>query len=195
MTRTLLVLLGPPAVGKMTVGRQLETAVGFPLFHNHMTIEVVLPMFPFGTPPFSRLVNSFRAQVFDEVSKSDLPGFTFTYTCAFDQPEEINYLATIHDRFSSQGWRVCFVELRADQKTRLRRNSLPDRIQAKPSKRDLLFARRNLLEMDEQYTLNSTDTLPFGEHIIVDNQQTTADQAATLIVDRLGLTRIAPLTP
>jgi shikimate kinase len=35
----LVILFGPPAVGKMTVGQQLANLTGFKLFHNHMTIE------------------------------------------------------------------------------------------------------------------------------------------------------------
>ena len=51
----LLVLFGPPSVGKMTVGRALAAASDFRLFHNHMTIEPMLETFDFGTPGFNVL--------------------------------------------------------------------------------------------------------------------------------------------
>ena len=35
----LVVLVGPPAVGKMTVGHALAARTGLRLFHNHHTIE------------------------------------------------------------------------------------------------------------------------------------------------------------
>jgi shikimate kinase len=41
----LVILFGPPAVGKMTVGQQLANLTGFKLFHNHMTIELALNFF------------------------------------------------------------------------------------------------------------------------------------------------------
>ncbi|MBC8077907.1 MAG: hypothetical protein H7Y32_17655, partial [Chloroflexales bacterium] len=47
-----VLIFGPPAVGKMTVGHELARPTGLKLFHNHMTIDLVLPFFPFGTPPF-----------------------------------------------------------------------------------------------------------------------------------------------
>lgn len=50
--KKLLILFGPPAVGKMTVGKELSALTGMKLFHNHMTIELVLPFFEFGTPPY-----------------------------------------------------------------------------------------------------------------------------------------------
>jgi shikimate kinase len=51
----LVILFGPPAVGKMTVGQELAKATGLKLFHYHVTIELVLNFFEFGTKEFSRL--------------------------------------------------------------------------------------------------------------------------------------------
>lgn len=52
----LVFVVGPPAVGKMTVGRELAARTGLVLFHNHHTIDLVLRFFPYGTPPYQRLV-------------------------------------------------------------------------------------------------------------------------------------------
>ena len=59
-------VFGPPAVGKMTVGRALAARTGYKLLHNHMTVEPVLEIFEFGSPPFGRLVNEFRRRVIEE---------------------------------------------------------------------------------------------------------------------------------
>ena len=45
----LVCVIGPPAVGKMTVGRAVCELTGFRLFHNHMSIEPLLGVFDFGT--------------------------------------------------------------------------------------------------------------------------------------------------
>jgi hypothetical protein len=52
----LVFIVGPPAVGKMTVGYALAARTGLRLFHNHHTIDLVLRFFPYGTPAFGRLV-------------------------------------------------------------------------------------------------------------------------------------------
>jgi hypothetical protein len=70
----LLVITGPPAVGKMTVGLEVAKLTGFRVFHNHLTIDPVLRFFAFGTPPFDRLVGAWRQQLLAEVAASDLPG-------------------------------------------------------------------------------------------------------------------------
>lgn len=38
---SLVIIFGPQAVGKMTVGHALEDITDLKLFHNHMTIELV----------------------------------------------------------------------------------------------------------------------------------------------------------
>ena len=40
-----IVIFGPPAVGKMAVGKEIQEATGIRLFHNHMAIEPVLNFF------------------------------------------------------------------------------------------------------------------------------------------------------
>ncbi len=76
----LVVIFGPPAVGKMAVGRELAKLTGFKLFHNHMTIELVIEFFDYGTPKFNILNQEFRRRIFEEVASSDLPGYDF-YLC------------------------------------------------------------------------------------------------------------------
>jgi len=76
---TLVVIFGPPAVGKMTVGMELERRTGLRLFHNHMAVDPVLQFFPFGSPAYSKLVSEFRRRIFEEVAAGDLPGLIFSY--------------------------------------------------------------------------------------------------------------------
>ena len=85
-TPKLVFIIGPPAVGKMTVGAALAARTGLKLFHNHRTIDVVLPFLAFGSPPFNRLVGEFRRRILEEVASSELAGLIFTYVWAFDQP-------------------------------------------------------------------------------------------------------------
>ncbi len=66
-----ILIFGPPAVGKMTVGFALAKRTGLKLFHNHMTIELVLNFFGWGDPHF-RLSGEFRRRIFEEVASSDL---------------------------------------------------------------------------------------------------------------------------
>ncbi len=64
----LLLVIGPPAAGKMTVGRAVCERAGFRLFHNHHTVEPLLEIFGFGTAPFVALNGEFRRRVIEEAA-------------------------------------------------------------------------------------------------------------------------------
>ena len=53
---TLVIIFGPPAVGKMAVGMELERLTGFRLFHNHLTVDPVMRLFSIDSPPYLRLI-------------------------------------------------------------------------------------------------------------------------------------------
>lgn len=178
-----VVLFGPPAVGKMTVGYELAKLTGFRLFHNHMTIDLVLNFFDFGTPPFTRLVNEFRTRVFEEVAASGLPGLIFTYVWALDHPGDKEFVDNACDIFRSHGAEVFFVELAADLDERLRRNETEFRLAEKRPKRDLEHSRRNLLEAERMYKLNSDGDFFYPDrHLYVDNTNVEPDIVARQIV-------------
>ncbi|MDP9798970.1 hypothetical protein J2S43_007482 [Catenuloplanes nepalensis] len=184
MSGTLLFILGPPAVGKMTVGAEIAARTGLRLFHNHLAIEPVLRFFPFGSPPFGRLVSRFRRDLIEEVAASDLPGLIFTFVWAYDLPEDEQAVRDFAEPFHRRGGRVRYVELKASQEVRLRRSAGESRLAEKPSRRDLDTARRQLVELDERYRLNSDGRFDDrADYLRIDNTRlepaAVADQVIT----------------
>lgn len=178
----LVILFGPPAVGKMTVGYELEKLTGLRLFHNHMTIDLVLHFFDFGTPSFVRLVNEFRTRIFEEVAVSNLPGLIFTYVWALDHPGDKEFVDRACDIFRLRGAEVFFVELAADLDERLRRNETEFRLAEKRPKRDIEQSRSNLLEAERTYKLNSNGDFFYPErHLYIDNTNLEPDVVARQI--------------
>jgi hypothetical protein len=188
-----VIIFGPPAVGKMTVAYAIAERTGFKVFHNHMTIELVLPFFAFGTPAFNRLVGEFRQRIFEEVAASDAPGLIFTYVWAFDAPGDRETVDAYCDLFAQHGWTIALVELLADQAERLKRNRSELRLAHKPSKRDLAWSEAHLLDLDRRYKLNSTDeTFDRGRYLRLDTTQLSAEHTAERIIAALGLATIQP---
>lgn len=186
----LVIIFGPPAVGKMTVGFELQRLTGMPLFHNHMTIEPLLRIFPYGSPPFGRLVNEFRTRIFEEAAASSLPGLIFTYVWAFDVPEDKEFIDQIAGIFRAQGGEVCYVELYSSQEERLRRNSTELRLAEKPSKRNLEWSNRNLLNTDQRYRLNTEGDFFYpDQHLRIKNTNLPPEEVARQIVDHFGLSK------
>ena len=60
---TLTYLYGPPAVGKLTVAERLSHVTGHPLFHNHLSVNAVRPIFGLGTPAFNSVIERLRVDV------------------------------------------------------------------------------------------------------------------------------------
>jgi hypothetical protein len=171
----------------MTVGVALSEMTGFPLFHNHVPIEAVLPVFGFGTPPFNRLVSGFRQAVLREVAESDLAGLVYTIMFDFSDPREIEFLKKLKSQFAPPTWRVGVAELETDLEVRLERNASPNRLASKPSKRDVEASRARLLAAEEKYQLNSDGTFLHAEHVKIENTTLTPEQAAARIVDHFRL--------
>jgi hypothetical protein len=186
--QTLVFIVGPPAVGKMTVGYELAARTGLKLFHNHHTIELALQFFPFGSPPFTRIVREFRRRIFEEVAASDLPGLIFTYVWAFDQPADDATVAELAEIFTVRSARVVYVELEATQIERLRRNETEFRLAQKPSKRDLEASRRRLLANDATYQLNSGGRFDGrSDFLRIDNTSLSPSEVAEQVVTHFSL--------
>jgi hypothetical protein len=185
---TLVVIFGPPAVGKMTVGLELERLTGLRLFHNHMTADLVMQFFPFGTPAFTRLVSEFRTRVCEEVAASDLPGLIFTYVWALDDPRDKEFVDRLAGIFTARGREVCYVELAATVEERLRRNETPLRLEHKVPKRHLAKSRELLLDADRKYRLNTDGEFSYPErHLRIENTALEPREAAQRIVARFEL--------
>jgi dephospho-CoA kinase len=140
-----LLLTGPPAVGKMTVGQEIAKRLGYPLFHNHHSIELTLELFSWGTPEFRAINSGIRDLVFNTVANSkNTPGFIFTLVIAFDLEEDILEVEKIFDQFRAKQWNIAVVELYSPLSIRMERNHTPNRLRHKASKRKLELSADNL---------------------------------------------------
>lgn len=183
-----VLIFGPQAVGKMTVGQELEKITELKLFHNHMTIELVNPFFEYGTKEGNRLVKLFRQEIFEAVAKSDLYGLIFTYVWAFNLQSDWDYVDNICDIFLSKGGSVYFVELEADIDERLERNKSPRRLEHKPTKRNIDESEMDLKRTMEKYRLNSLEGEIKAEHYLkINNTNMDAEEVAKIIKKKFRL--------
>ncbi|MDA1874068.1 MULTISPECIES: AAA family ATPase [Bacillus] len=183
-----ILIFGPQAVGKMTVGQELATLTGLKLFHNHMTIDLVSLIFDYSTKEAKRLVSLFRNEIFEEVSKSDLSGMIFTYVWAFDLQSDLDYIHHVVSIFESKGGTVYFVELEAELDERLERNKSPHRLEHKPKKRDIEWSENNLKETMKKHRLNSLHgEIEKEEYIKINNTYLSAKEVAEMIKEKFRL--------
>ena len=183
----LIVVCGPQAVGKMTVAEQMRDRLRYNMMMNHDSIELSDRIFGFATPAQKEFNGLIREKAFELAVKHHVD-LIFTYVCAFDVPEEKAYLTRLKDLFEQNGGRFFFVELSADLETRLARNETPHRMERKPSKRDLAWSRKNMLNDAARYRLNSNEgEVWFANHLKIDNTNLGPDQVADMVISRFQL--------
>ena len=183
MSKTLVIILGPHAVGKMTVGQELAKRTGLRLFHNHMSIELARKLFSHSEKEWGILNGAIRQTVFELFAKGDFPGLIFTYMCAFDLPSEFDYLLGIITLFRENGADCYVVELCADFEVRLVRNKSENRLLHKESKRDLEGSEEEMRKTSAKYRLNSYEgePLPFENYLKIDNTNLSPEKTAEII--------------
>lgn len=185
----LIILFGPPAVGKMTVGQELSKLTGYKLLHNHMTIDLVWEFFDFGTPQFERLVPTFRQMLVAEAAASDLSGLIFTFVWAFNEENDKHFLDGLRDSVTEHGGRTYYAELETGIEERLLRNRTENRLKHK-KKRDFEKTEGFMVSAQARYKMNSDGDFPYPEqHVKISNTHLSASEAAERIVEAFGLPR------
>ena len=188
----LLVIFGPPAVGKMTVGRAVAAASDFRLFHNHLTIEPLLEVFDYGTPPFTRLLGEFRRRTIEEAAAAGTD-LVLTFVWGLQLEDDAREVADYIRPYVERGAGVAFAELHAALDTRLERNRTEHRLAEKRSKRDLAWSDGNVREMESQHVMTTAggadssgtpgERLLAGQrHLRLDNTGLSAEAAAVEIL-------------
>ena len=189
MSKNLVIIIGPHAVGKMTVGQELAKITELKLFHNHMSIELALKLFEYGTPEWRELNGAIREKVFELFANSDHTGLIFTYMCDFDDQYDINYIKDLISLFKSGGACCHVVELCADFDVRLERNKSENRLANKESKRNLERSETEMRKSNEKHRLNSYEgeKLPFESYVKIDNTGLLPTLVAKMIKEKFKL--------
>jgi hypothetical protein len=190
----LLLIIGPPAVGKMTVGREIAARSDFRLFHNHHTIEPLVEVFGYGTAPFNVLNIEFRRRVIEEAARNKVD-LIFTFVWDLRDPADAAYVDHLVAPFEENGGEVWVLELTADLETRLVRNRGESRLAAKPTKRDVEWSDDNVRRME----IHQLSTDPTGStttpadgfltrhpHLRLDTRNLTAAEVARIALNWLN---------
>jgi len=173
----LIFIHGPPASGKLTVARELARRTGYRLFHNHLTVDLLLAVFDFGSDPFVRLRERIWTDVFREAALSRR-SLIFTFNPeATVRGDLVN--VTLH-AVGSAGGRVRFVELVCPEEEIEQRLELASRA-----------SMTKLRSREEYRRLRAAGAFAYPElpaaELCIDTSEIEAAEAAELIQDRLGL--------
>jgi hypothetical protein len=172
----LVFIYGPPAAGKYTVARRVSELTGLPLFHNHLVVDAVHAVFPFGSPSFVRLREQFWMDVF-EAAIADDRSLIFTF-----QPEATvapDFAARVLNRVAEGGGKTLLVQLKLSADGQLARVANEDR--AKFGK-----LRDPVLLSALQAEFAACDAAMPATDLMIDTERVSAEEAARQIAARLG---------
>ena len=178
----LVLIVGDSAVGKMTVGQELQKITGLRLFHNLMTIEPVLEIFnDFNVDVILKL----RYLIFEEFVKTDNEGMIYTCMWDYDAQEDWDIMNKILGIF--EGAQIYCVELTAPLEVRLQRNATENRLRNKASKRDIEASNARLINYASRRFISRDGEIPIQNFIRIDNSNLAADKVAQMIKETFDL--------
>ena len=99
-------------MGKLTVAEELARLTGFRLFHNHLTVDLVTSLFPFGSEAFISLREQIWLDAFREAAKNDV-SLIFTFNPESTVRE--NFIQKTIDVVEAAKGEIDFVELVCDE--------------------------------------------------------------------------------
>lgn len=120
----LVFLHGPAASGKLTTAEALEARLGWPVFHNHLVVDLLTTVFPFGSEPFVRLREQFWLAVIEDAATADR-SLVFTFAPEPTVPQ--GFPDRVRGVVAAAGGRVHFVRLLVSDSEQERRIGLPSR--------------------------------------------------------------------
>ena len=168
-------LYGPPASGKLTIGKKLAEKTGISLFHNHLTFDLAEVLYEPFTQPFYDYCADLRLDVFGDakLAHQDLI-FTFFYI----PPDDDNFVNQIIHIAGEDN--VKFVKIEASSDTLLDRVENKDRAKySKINSKDVLT--RYLKENNWSESIEKTDSL------IISTDNLTPDDAVQKIIEEYDL--------
>lgn len=177
----LLILIGPPAVGKASVGRLIAEKTNFKLFHNHMIMDGVIDLFGVGTPSEDKLSKLIRSEVIKESAEAGMD-LIFTYAWNFGSEKGKKNITAFKDVYESKGGEVIFVELIASLDTRLKRAETPER---KKTKMHAPNGER-VAHLDSIFNYKSPRPFYFGNYTQIDTTNRNAEDVADEIISIVG---------
>lgn len=164
----LIIIYGAPAAGKLTIATDLARRTGFKVFHNHLSIDCVKPVFDFGTPPFGRLIETIRFATIAEAAREKVD-LIHTFVYAFGEDDE--HFARLIASAEDNGGEVHLVllkcepeELKArignESRVKIGKLTSPESVDGSLSRYDL----RSPYPGRESLVIDTTDTAP--EHAV-----------------------------
>lgn len=175
----LLFLYGPPAVGKLTIGKELASMTGFELIHNHLILDTLAGKYDRDSQEFKTESRRMRTDLVREAAENNAAGIILTYVYLGSKSQD-EFIQNLRKITEDHGGQACFVRLYCPQKT------LQDRV-TDDSRKD--HGKIQSVDQLDDFLQHNETNLPilFAENLSIDTSEVTPTEAAERIKAHYGL--------
>lgn len=173
----LVFIHGPVASGKLTIARALGQLSGFAVFHNHLVVDAVAAVFPFGCESFVKLREQMWLATMREAART---GRSLIFTFAPEPSVAADFPQRVVETVAAEGGSTMFVQLKLSRDEQEKRIDAASRAEfGKLRSLELLRQLRDQFEACER-------AMPPGE-VVIDTAVTQPQDAAREIARVLAL--------
>lgn len=178
----LVIIYGPPAVGKLTVAQALANLTSFKLIHNHLIGDLAISLFDRGSPQANKLNQQIRALAYENAAENKLNGVITTFVYHHDQSElEKRCINEYKSAVQKHGGEVFLVRLSCDIETLRQRVTSPSRLESKK-----ISSVEKLKEELENQNLTDEIAVNDVKSLHIDNTDVAPENAARMIKTHFG---------
>lgn len=170
----LILLYGPPAVGKLTVARQLSETTGISLLHSHMVLNDISQIFGYDNPIRRKLEFEFKMRIIEEAIDEGRDIIT-TGSITRDNSD---YYESLIELVKKKGEKVFLVRLKVEKEV------LFERVEHESRKQKINSAEK-LGEFFKKYPEN-LEKFGEGEQLVIDTTELSPEESAQQIAKHLS---------
>ena len=171
----LIIIHGPPAAGKLTVGAEIARLTGYKLFHNHVSIDCVKTVFDFASPTFWKVTEYVRVGMIAEAARE---GIDLVHTFCYEFGADDEHFRKLISAAEDNGGEVHIVLLVCDDDERRKRIGNESRI---------TIGKLTDPESIGGKNTNLTSPLPGRETLVIDTTNKSPERSALEILEHFGL--------
>lgn len=181
MKMKLIFIYGSPAVGKLTVAKELSKLIGYSIFHNHLTVDLPRVLYDFNNKKFSRYRDKLRYE-FMKIAVKEGINLISTFVYAPKKSDNI-YVKNIIKIVKENKGDICFVHLSAHK------NELNRRVNEESRKLYHKIKKPNdLKKLLKLY--NNFPKISYVDSLEIDNTNINPKRVALMIVKHFKLKKI-----
>lgn len=185
-----IIIIGPPAVGKYTIGKMLSEKCNYRFLHEHQLLDIASSLFGENHSERTTYYFKLRLDIFSDFIKYNTinQSIVTTFVHLFDYDYYNHFMVSFLNTFQKNNYDIYVIELEASYEERIKRNTNEDRLKAKPSKQNIENSIKKMNAIEDKNRTNSieSDTLFTNyNHTVISTELLSDNEVVNKVIDML----------